>query len=802
MRLAVGVGVIVGGAVLVSAQDTVSYIKARSGKQLGFNNRQQQQQQSFTNNLQQQLQGYSTINNNKLNQQDYNSADYNALLQQYVALASSGDQSGYYNTYSNALDVDYLQDPYVPAASFASGVAAENPDSSPALSALALLGFLYFLNLIQDVLQGNGRKRRSLDFLDVVNETFYSTSYLDDPHITLEKDVEQRIIDEGTKHLEESEVRERLEKEEQMEDEAQEEPSQDEEEKDFTSPEKEELFDWAEGTELKDDFQGHLESDYGEPGSSPRAFSYLENFFIKLPQALGLTRRKRPQIERDGREEKPMTVGSYITSRLKMISSILSFLKNPSPLRIRRDSQVEDLAPILDLILETLSEMFFGSGDDSQKDKNSLKDGETSGVLNRIRRFTQSMNVWYDDLGGKNYEPSTTSSKMAAKVTSMLGGGSNLQEAMKKDAVPAFLELTKGLDGHHPHCLQRALCRMNSHTHSVSFIPRLAIQFLSNQLATSSASDGLAKANTRAMAAGREGLDCEKEFPDCVGDSWCSAKENAILLRHIVCPQTVKMDMGGGRLIRFMILVLIVVLVWKLWDYSSLPGVSDFPSFPASQPDLKQNPPEAALTDMQNQEPLRVLPPPNKPEEIEVEMYPPLRVAVYYEALCPDSRHFIMKQLTPAFQKLKDIMDVSLVPYGKAHTFESGVKITFSCQHGPPECQANMVHACVTNIVRDMTKQLSIVHCMIDKNFQPMVVGQKCVEKYEENWQSVEECVNNDKGVGIMKHMGDMTQSLNPPVTFIPTITINGSQEDQKNILKDLHRVLCKRYKGPKPKSC
>ncbi|XP_063599640.1 uncharacterized protein LOC134775946 isoform X2 [Penaeus indicus] len=40
------------------------------------------------------------------------------------------------------------------------------------------------------------------------------------------------------------------------------------------------------------------------------------------------------------------------------------------------------------------------------------------------------------------------------------------------------------------------------------------------------------------------------------------------------------MDMGGGRLIRIMILVLVMVLVWKIWDYSSLP-VLEPPSFNA-----------------------------------------------------------------------------------------------------------------------------------------------------------------------------------------------------------------------------
>ncbi|XP_068245445.1 gamma-interferon-inducible lysosomal thiol reductase-like isoform X2 [Palaemon carinicauda] len=158
----------------------------------------------------------------------------------------------------------------------------------------------------------------------------------------------------------------------------------------------------------------------------------------------------------------------------------------------------------------------------------------------------------------------------------------------------------------------------------------------------------------------------------------------------------------------------------------------------------------------------------------EVEVNPPMNVAVYYEALCPDSRHFVMKQLTPAFKKLNDIIDLHLVPYGKASTMEKNGKFTFECQHGPLECQANMVHACVTNIFKDQTKQLSIVHCMIDKNMQPLVAGQKCVENHKEKWADVENCINSDHGANILKHMGDMTHSLKPKASFIPTITIDG----------------------------
>lgn len=43
-----------------------------------------------------------------------------------------------------------------------------------------------------------------------------------------------------------------------------------------------------------------------------------------------------------------------------------------------------------------------------------------------------------------------------------------------------------------------------------------------------------------------------------------------------------------------------------------------------------------------------------------------VKVTVYYEALCPDSKFFITLQLLPVVEKLTDSLIVDLVPYGKA----------------------------------------------------------------------------------------------------------------------------------------
>lgn len=95
-------------------------------------------------------------------------------------------------------------------------------------------------------------------------------------------------------------------------------------------------------------------------------------------------------------------------------------------------------------------------------------------------------------------------------------------------------------------------------------------------------------------------------------------------------------------------------------------------------------------------------------------------MAVFYEALCPDSKHFIIKQLQTTFQRLPLLITIDLVPYGKATTSTNADgSLQFSCQHGPVECQANIIHACTIEYILEADLRLDVIACMIKDNMVP-----------------------------------------------------------------------------------
>lgn len=96
------------------------------------------------------------------------------------------------------------------------------------------------------------------------------------------------------------------------------------------------------------------------------------------------------------------------------------------------------------------------------------------------------------------------------------------------------------------------------------------------------------------------------------------------------------------------------------------------------------------------------------------------------------------------------------------------------CQHGPIECQANIVHACSIDIIKDSSVQLQFVACMIENNIDPIGIMNTCAKRIPVDLESIKKCSNTGRGKELLAKYGEMTNSLVPRVSFIPTITLDG----------------------------
>lgn len=51
-----------------------------------------------------------------------------------------------------------------------------------------------------------------------------------------------------------------------------------------------------------------------------------------------------------------------------------------------------------------------------------------------------------------------------------------------------------------------------------------------------------------------------------------------------------------------------------------------------------------------------------------------IKISVYYESLCPYCVDFINKELYPGYQKIGDIVDIEMIPFGNAWVSERNMK--------------------------------------------------------------------------------------------------------------------------------
>ncbi|XP_047099441.1 GILT-like protein 1 [Schistocerca piceifrons] len=175
-------------------------------------------------------------------------------------------------------------------------------------------------------------------------------------------------------------------------------------------------------------------------------------------------------------------------------------------------------------------------------------------------------------------------------------------------------------------------------------------------------------------------------------------------------------------------------------------------------------------------------------------------VAVYYETLNQTCKGFFIDQLLPAYNQAPDRITVKLVPFGKT-VVNSTDPLTFTCEHGQRECEGLKIHSCAIAHVQDQTSLLNLAECTIRNQTDPEARLIECATDLGIEVSPIEDCAKSTNGSRLLKLNGDKTKELNPPLTDLPTITLNGRQDEQQQLLTNLWNEICKVLQ-PKPSSC
>ncbi|XP_068724249.1 gamma-interferon-inducible lysosomal thiol reductase-like [Montipora capricornis] len=185
---------------------------------------------------------------------------------------------------------------------------------------------------------------------------------------------------------------------------------------------------------------------------------------------------------------------------------------------------------------------------------------------------------------------------------------------------------------------------------------------------------------------------------------------------------------------------------------------------------------------------------------------PKVQIALYYESYCGGCKDFIGDQLYPTFQKIGQIMDVTLVPYGNAEEYRRGAEWTYTCQHGPQECVGNLIETCAISILKNESVYLPFIHCFEGNvgSEDPLSVGQKCAQQQGIDFTAINKCQSGIEGNSLEHEMALKTNALEPRHYYVPWITLNGKHTEniQSEATFDLLGLVCDSYQGIKPSAC
>ncbi|XP_067626924.1 GILT-like protein 3 [Eurosta solidaginis] len=171
-----------------------------------------------------------------------------------------------------------------------------------------------------------------------------------------------------------------------------------------------------------------------------------------------------------------------------------------------------------------------------------------------------------------------------------------------------------------------------------------------------------------------------------------------------------------------------------------------------------------------------------------------LKVGVYYETICPDSREFVRNAIYDAMiiNDWINYTDLQFVPYGKVTSWTDPATniTTLFCQHGHSECEQNALHACIVEHI-GAKDQVKLIACLFKSHAASL---DECASELVLDVSAVKECKSTRSTPDILKKYGDLTDALD--ISFVPSVTFDKKFDRwrQRYFIYNFVVVYCKEY--------
>lgn len=178
--------------------------------------------------------------------------------------------------------------------------------------------------------------------------------------------------------------------------------------------------------------------------------------------------------------------------------------------------------------------------------------------------------------------------------------------------------------------------------------------------------------------------------------------------------------------------------------------------------------------------------------------FPRVRVELFMESLCPDTHRFVKSSLSKVAhdRSIMDVIDLNMYIFGKGSQISQEPQ-QFSCQHGPAECQGNLVENCFIKYTNP-GDAIDALICLHDrKKFDENAITE-CSKDLEDPKGIRDNVLNCIKGEG--RYLLQKAFDKTPRLSFVPSMRINKGKVVPASM--NLKEVICQQWKGEKPASC